>query len=325
MSDRDPARIESDLQATRTRLGANLDELTRRLSPGQMLDEGLSYLRTSQGREFARNLGVQVRDNPMPTALVGLGVGWLALSNALPRTASAPRYRTAVRHDTRRDPERSRMQSELSDRARKAGEAITRNAGETEDAFRDRVSQAQAGVLGLAKRAEETASSFMDRVQQALDQAGDAAGSGMDRMNDWAGSASESVRNAGGEMLDRGREGLSRAGSYASHLADSGSGTGAAMLQNPVLLSALGITAGAVFGALLPATETEQRYVGGAVGQAAQSVRETATGVVEHGVEVARAAVDAGYKAAQDQGLTPGDGGRDKRGDGAGQGSGARH
>jgi hypothetical protein len=59
----DPGRIEHELAETRARLGNHLEELTRRLAPGQLFEEGLSYLRNGQGATFIRNLGEDVRDN----------------------------------------------------------------------------------------------------------------------------------------------------------------------------------------------------------------------------------------------------------------------
>jgi hypothetical protein len=40
-----PDVIERELERTRARLGDHLDELTRRLSPGQLVDEALMYVK----------------------------------------------------------------------------------------------------------------------------------------------------------------------------------------------------------------------------------------------------------------------------------------
>jgi hypothetical protein len=61
-----PARIERDLDATRSRLGSHLSELQDRLSPGQVLDELMGYFRGNEGAAFGRNLVDSVRGNPMP-------------------------------------------------------------------------------------------------------------------------------------------------------------------------------------------------------------------------------------------------------------------
>jgi hypothetical protein len=75
-------RIERDLARTRARLDATIDALQEKLSPGQMVDQAVSYLKDTGGGEFGRNLMVSVRDNPIPVALVGIGLAWLMVSNA---------------------------------------------------------------------------------------------------------------------------------------------------------------------------------------------------------------------------------------------------
>jgi hypothetical protein len=105
-----PARIERDLDATRSRLGSHLSELQDRLSPGQVLDELMGYFRGNEGAAFGRNLVDSVRGNPMPAALTGIGLAWLMASN--PHSGAAPTYAandttTRLHHFGRDDHERN--------------------------------------------------------------------------------------------------------------------------------------------------------------------------------------------------------------------------
>ena len=84
----DSGRIERDLDETRSRLGAHLDELQDKLSPGQVLDDLMSYFRGSEGAAFGQNLVANIRANPMPAAITGVGLAWLMASN--PRGAAKP-------------------------------------------------------------------------------------------------------------------------------------------------------------------------------------------------------------------------------------------
>ncbi|HET8997741.1 MAG TPA: DUF3618 domain-containing protein [Acetobacteraceae bacterium] len=314
----DPAQIERELTETRARLGSHLDELSRRLSPGQLLDEGLAYLRDGQGATFARNLGAQVRDNPLPVALTGIGIAWLALAgsvggNRIPGSASRALvpYRDAGAgvHDARDD---------LADRAHRAGAAVTRATGETADAFSARVSDAQAKVLGLTRSAEETATAFADRVRQSLDRARQTAAS-------WRDSAAEGMQRTG-EAMNRARDNSARIGDRASqagaaYASNAGSRLAAALSDNPLLLSAVGLTAGAVFGALLPETRLEERQLGPAATHVADAAQGLAEDVLQRGANVARAAAQAGIDAARREGAglsgKPGDEPR-RKGNGSG-------
>ena len=138
----DPSRIEHELAETRARLGNHLEELTRRLSPGQLLDEGLTYLRNGQGAAFLRNLGQDLRDNPLPVALSVIGVGWLAAASSMSSGRGASR--AVVPYDQARSWRAA--SDDIAARARSAGDAVSRTAADTEERFRARVANRKSVV-----------------------------------------------------------------------------------------------------------------------------------------------------------------------------------
>jgi ElaB/YqjD/DUF883 family membrane-anchored ribosome-binding protein len=73
------ARLEQEIVQTRANIDMTLDAIQERLSPGRLVDRALEYTRENGGA-FAGNLGRSVRDNPMPVALLGIGIGWLMLA-----------------------------------------------------------------------------------------------------------------------------------------------------------------------------------------------------------------------------------------------------
>lgn len=77
--DMSPDEIEQDIAKTRAHIDRTLDVLTARLSPGALMDQALQTARDTGG-EFTLNLGRTIRENPVPTALLGIGVGWLMLA-----------------------------------------------------------------------------------------------------------------------------------------------------------------------------------------------------------------------------------------------------
>ena len=74
------AEIELEVNASRARVEQTLDQLQDRLSPGQLIDQAVTYFRDGGGGEFTRNLGESVKQNPLPVALVAVGVGWMMLA-----------------------------------------------------------------------------------------------------------------------------------------------------------------------------------------------------------------------------------------------------
>ena len=81
---RRPEEILAEIEQTRLEMNSTLTAIEHRLTPGQLVDQGLDYLRSSGANEFVQNLGGQVKHNPLPVALVGLGVAWLMATGRNP-------------------------------------------------------------------------------------------------------------------------------------------------------------------------------------------------------------------------------------------------
>ena len=78
--EKSPERLEREVDEARSRLGRTASELSDRLSPGELIDQALGMAR-EHGGEFGRNLGTQVKNNPMPLILTGIGVSWLLMAS----------------------------------------------------------------------------------------------------------------------------------------------------------------------------------------------------------------------------------------------------
>lgn len=71
--------IQEEIERTRGEMASTLDAIERKLSPRQLMDQAVDTMRgiaSDQSR-----VGTVVRDNPIPLALIGLGLGWLAVSS----------------------------------------------------------------------------------------------------------------------------------------------------------------------------------------------------------------------------------------------------
>jgi uncharacterized protein DUF3618 len=77
---RSSAELEREVRQSRAEVEDTLDAIQDRLSPGQLFDQVTQYLRDNGG-EFARNFGQIVRQNPVPAALVGVGLVWMMLGS----------------------------------------------------------------------------------------------------------------------------------------------------------------------------------------------------------------------------------------------------
>ena len=83
--------LEREAEEVRGDLAVDLDELRSRLTPGQIVDETLSYLRATPTADFGRNLVRDIREHPLPLLLIGAGIAWaIVATGRSPRTLPVP-------------------------------------------------------------------------------------------------------------------------------------------------------------------------------------------------------------------------------------------
>jgi hypothetical protein len=285
-------RLENELQRTRARMDERLTELRDRMTPGQILDDLTGYLRGSQGGEFASNLMANLRSNPVPAALTGIGLIWLmAAGRAEPyrngdgaeRPVPFPRY--GVEPD------------DFASRLRRAEVSVVRFSTETEEAYRSRLDEARGKVLGVACQAEETAEAFGARLQEALSAAKNKVVRSVHDLGDDVADTADQVGGKVRRVADNLVQGGEAARNTASDLLETIGG-------NPVLLGALGFAGGALLGALIPQSEAEAKALGGIAKQARETASNLAKQAVDTGGKVAERALSSGLESARAHGLS---------------------
>jgi hypothetical protein len=79
---RESERLEREADQTRALLSASLAELRARMTPGQLVDRVVDYAREGPTTEFFANLRREIRENPLPVVLIGVGIAWLMLASS---------------------------------------------------------------------------------------------------------------------------------------------------------------------------------------------------------------------------------------------------
>lgn len=249
------------------------------------------YARRAGG--YAQRAGTATTDfvttNAIPLSLIGLGVGWLALSM---RRAQQPNYAAGgyvegedylgwdedyYSADDEYASPRQNQASGLASRTRSRVEGLTdsarqRASGLAEGA-RERASGLAESARGIAATARERAANIAERASHGVDTARTRV----------ANTASQLGHQAS-ELSHEARERLQRAQLRTRDFAD----------ENPLAVGAIAIAAGVGVGLLLPATQPENRLMGrtrdrivgdarelitearDATGRVAQKARETA-------------------------------------------------
>ena len=282
----DPDVIERDLRETRARVDRTIDEIQERLSPGQLLDEGLRYLRGGPSdylATFGSNLGTSVRDNPLPVAMIGLGVAWLALGQR--PDAAGTTYRGQHDRSWTGDDDWGQSAS-LADRARAAAARLQRNVDETEAAFEQRRQLAMAKVLDVRDQVGETTDDLKQRVAAAMDE----ASARWDELKANVRERSHDIRDSAAHGMARAKDAVGEGWSSAGRTSEKALEI---FEQQPLLAAAAGLTVGALLGSLLPTTQREAEALGphrDALARQAKAVGEQALSTSEL---AARAAADA--------------------------------
>lgn len=308
----EPSSIERDLDQTRSRLGGHLTELQGRLSPGQVLDDLVRYFRGKEGADFGRSLLDSVRANPLPTALTGIGLTWLMASNprrsATGTSVMAGTGRVRVYRGT---PDFNQNSHDaMAARVRTVEQDIARQNDETEQAYADRLAVARGQAVGLTRNAQETIESFRQRISDTLTGAKqtvvESAYDLRDRATDAANSFGSTAQGVGSSIGSATQGAAARAGSALTYGGQAGSSMIMSLIESPVLLGALGLAAGALLGTLLPQSDQEEAALGEIAGKARDTARDLAQDVVDRGSHVTQAVLDAGRDSVKAQGLADG-------------------
>lgn len=250
------ADIEREIAEDRRRIEDRLDAIQQRMSPGQLVDQVLTYAKTSGGGEYASNLGAAVKNNPVPMALVGVGLAWLM---AGPKTSLA----SYARHDDDiHDYPLATIQGDL----RRAG-PVTMDNGQRYSHFTD---GSGSRYKALTDEAGKRAGHFMDESGKTFRGFADASGRRYHDLRDEAGNLFD---DASGWVSDTWRD-MKRSASKAGDAMadakqsamDSGAQLNTAILKHfrdqPLVGGALAFAVGAAIGAALPHTQTEDDMLG---------------------------------------------------------------
>ena len=284
---KDSAQLEQEVEQQRQRIENRIGEIKERLSPGQLVDELLSYSKDG-GQHFAANLGQTVSNNPLPAALLGISLVWL-MSGQGPRLAASDPSPKPIR-----EPSRSHSDypyATVSGGLRRVNHAADESGAwysEFEDAGGRRF-KAESNELGhrageFVDDAGKKFGGFIDEAGHRLQDFQDEAGNRIDEAAGWASHAWHDLRHQAGDVLDSVQQQAKQLGSGAQHQTDRATRVIMDSFQNqPLVAGALAFAAGAALGAALPHTEQEDKVVGELADEVKGKALDVASEVYEEG------------------------------------------
>ena len=220
---------QREAEITRHRLAGNIDELSDRLTPGQVFDEMLTYARAGGGT-FFRTLGSATRENPIPSLLIGAGMMMFLTEKMGLNRAIARKARDSMRSGDGGnggygdggdrgygDGGRSMASTAgtaMMDSTARMSNAASRAGDTAMSGMRSAADTTKSGLRSAADVATDRMRSATDAATDRMRSATDTAASGMR-------SAADSAKAGIGSAADSARSGVSRATDFASEQASS--------------------------------------------------------------------------------------------------------
>jgi ElaB/YqjD/DUF883 family membrane-anchored ribosome-binding protein len=322
----DTAEIRSHIEQTRADMSETIEAIQERLNPQNIKEQAREQVREQyeeikatvrdatigKAEAMVRNAGDTVnearhtmmdtiRENPIPAALVGIGLGWLIMNG---RSTSS---RRSSRRDSRYYGDRYRGQYY-------GGQTyVSQDYGDQYRGqyYENRPSYATAGYTtgarvydepGMLERGQQATSGAMQRAQE---KASDVASRVQESVGDLADRGQETVGNIMSQAQDTASNIANQAQYQAQRVEDRFQQT---LHENPLAVGAIALAVGAAVGLALPQTERENQLMGEARDNLLEQAQSMAQDTVEKVQQVASEVTDQAKTTAREeankQGLT---------------------
>lgn len=307
-TDKSVTQLEHEIDADRQRISDKISAIQERLTPGQLVDEVMAYAKSSGGSEYVSNLGRSFKDNPMPVALVGVGLAWLMASSGSSGSSAVARSETAA------TPTRYPL-AKVSGDVRRLGPVRMENGSRYMD-FADSTGRKFKAMSDESGRraghfiddAGETFRGFADQAGQTLNNIRDETGSMLDDASGWASDSWEAAKDTAsqlGNKLSNAGESVSQTSAAALDSLKQGSSQLNDMIlrqfrDQPLVGGALAFAVGAAIGAALPHTDKEDELVGAAADGVREDLSDRASDLMDKGKDVAKDVYDKAVAVASD-------------------------
>jgi hypothetical protein len=281
---RTPQEIEREIETQRAELTSNLEGLQDKFSIDTLVRQVGDHFR-EHGGDMGRSIADQVKANPIPLALTGIGLAWMMFGNSRITSSSGfsragDEYRQ-TRHDQNRPytppvasypPQRARPSWASDDHC---GSALPLTSDGLSASAR-RLEGSSSHIAGADRRGT-AGSSIADSASKAASTVGDAASSATSTLAGGFQSVQGGLAEAGSRIAEgtetlseEGRKRVIAARQKALEIRRSTAetvtqGTDAAAdfyERQPLVFGALALAVGAALGGALPRTRAEDSVMG---------------------------------------------------------------
>jgi len=315
--------IREGIEQTRSEMSETIEAIQARLNPEHLKDQVKEQVREQfqevkatvrdatigKAEEMARNVGESVTDarytvmetishNPIPAAMVALGLGWLWMNRR-----NAP-VRRSMQYG---EPSRYRVNQpyyagqRAYEGARYYDDRPTYGT-ESQGYERGVVDQGRNVVGSAINRVQETAGDVASKAQSTV-------GDTVQRVQETAGDVASKAQETASQLVDRSQEAVSNIADQAQYQAQRLEDRFQETLRtNPLVVGAVAVALGTAVGLAIPETRREHELMGEArdnlVGKVQTAVQETVEKVQQVAGDVMDDAKTTAQESAKEQGLS---------------------
>ncbi len=296
---KDSAQLEREVEAQRQRIENRIGEIRDRLSPGQLMDEVLSYTKDG-GKQFASGFGQTISNNPLPAVLLGVSLVWLMAGQG-PRLGAQHSEQRSQRRDEPEYP-----YATVAGGMRRVGHAAD-ESGKWYSEFEDtggRRYKAESNELGhrlgaFMDDAGRKFGGFIDDTGHRVRDFQDEAGNRFDEAAGWASHRWHDMQHGVGAAIGQVAEQAQHLGGATQHQFDRASrAVMSGFDSQPLVAGALAFAAGAALGSVLPHTEQEDQLLGKVADKTRRDAAGAASELYEAGKEKAAELYEKGKEGA---------------------------
>lgn len=220
------ADVEREVEATRGQIDRTVEALKEKMQPKELFEEATRVMGGASNKVLT-TVVEQAKENPIPIALIGVGIAWWALGQRKSSNTFDP-YAGRQYYDT----------YEGYDEGDGLGRTLKRKAANAVEAAKVKTSSA-------VDAARLKTSAAVDKAKDGIATARTAADEGF-----------ETAKGRVAGLTDAARQKASAAGHHVQVKYQETLDT------EPLILGAIAVAVGAAIGASIPASRTENRYIG---------------------------------------------------------------
>jgi gas vesicle protein len=313
----DTAEIRAGIEETRAEMSETIEAIQERLNPQHLKEQVKDQVREQfqeakatvreatigKAEDMVRNVGdtfdearyglmETIRQNPVPAALVGIGLGWLFMNRQSAPDRRYRRYNDQSSYYRGSQPHYGNRQGYTGRTSAYADTYDARWADQGEHGAKGSLHRVQETAGNVVNSAQEKVSTIADRTQETVSNV-------VNQAQETASNVASQTQEAVGYIADQAQYQAQRVEDRFQH----------ALYENPLAVGAVALAIGTAVGFSLPQTQRENELLGEARDTLIDRAQEVAQDTLEKVQQVAGDVMDQAQTTVQERakehGLTP--------------------